>query len=65
MVLNRDADEEVVLAMELTELCQSLRVLPRAGGLLDQDYYHIVLLRAGLRARAKLIAQQQASKKRG
>ena len=37
-------------AIELTSLATRLHVLPRAGGLLDQDYYHIKLLRAGIRA---------------
>lgn len=48
--MNREPDDEVALAIELTELCEALNVLPRAGGILDQDYYHIILLRAGLRA---------------
>jgi hypothetical protein len=62
VILNREADPEVILAMELAELCQGLGVLPRTGGLLDQDYYHIVLLRAGLRAAAKLQAKNNKPK---
>jgi hypothetical protein len=34
-------------------LGKQLKVLPRSGGLLDQDYYHILLLKAGLQAMAK------------
>lgn len=56
MITNREPDEEVLLALELAELCQGLGVLPRAGGLLDQDYYHVVLLKAGLRGIAKKAA---------
>lgn len=50
MIANREADEEVQLAVELTSLATRLHVLPRSGGLLDQDYYHIKLLRAGILA---------------
>ena len=50
MISNREQDEEVQRAIELTSLATRLHVLPRAGGLLDQDYYHIKLLRAGIRA---------------
>jgi hypothetical protein len=36
--------------MELTSLCKELGALPREGGLLDQDYYHVVLMRSVLTA---------------
>lgn len=48
--MNRPPDDEVILAVELTQFCKAFHVLPRAGGVLDQDYYIITLLRAGLRA---------------
>jgi hypothetical protein len=34
--------------MELTYLCRKLGVLPKAGGLLDQDPYHVSLIKAVL-----------------
>jgi hypothetical protein len=47
-VLNREPDEEAALAIDLAVLCSELHVLPRAGGVLDQDPYELGLLRAGL-----------------
>lgn len=43
-----DDDDTVQLAVELTQLCRAFHVLPGPGGLLDQDPYHIRLLKAGL-----------------
>lgn len=37
-------DEEVAMAVEMTVLCRDLGVLPKAGGLLDQDAYHVWLI---------------------
>lgn len=54
MVLGRKMDDDVQLAIELTHLCSAFHVLPRQGGLLDQDYYHILLLNAGLYGQSKL-----------
>lgn len=48
--MSREADEEVAFAVDISSLCKALQVLPRLGGLLDQDWYHVALLRAGLRA---------------
>lgn len=48
--MSRDPDDEVFLAVELSSLCKALGVLPRPGGILDQDWYHVALLKAGLRA---------------
>lgn len=48
--MNREPDDEVLLAVELTQMCTELRILPGPGGLLDQDPYHIMLLKAGLSA---------------
>lgn len=51
MVLNRrDNEDDVIQAIELTDLCKALHVLPRSGGLLDQDPIDIRMLKAGLRA---------------
>jgi hypothetical protein len=36
------------MAIEMTLLCRQLRVLPQAGGLLDQDSYHVWLLQETL-----------------
>lgn len=45
-------DDEAALAIELASMCKTLRVLPREGGLLDQDAYQYYLLKAGLEALA-------------
>jgi hypothetical protein len=47
VVLNRpiqEDDMDVANAVELTVLCRELHCLPRPGGLLDQDSYHIWLM---------------------
>lgn len=41
---NQAPDEDVMEAIELAILCRDLKVLPRAGGLLDQDSYHVWLM---------------------
>lgn len=43
-------DDDVATAIELTVLCQDLHVLPNAGGLLDQDSYHVWLMQTVMRA---------------
>lgn len=48
--MSRDPDEEVSFAVDMTSLCKALGVLPRSGGLLDQDWYHIALMKAAIRA---------------
>lgn len=50
-------------AIEIAGLCKELGVLPRAGGLLDQDWYHVRLLKAGLYGIAKHEEYQQRTKK--
>jgi len=45
-----DADEEVLFAIQMTSMCKQFKVLPRPGGLLDQSYYHVILMQAVLRA---------------
>ena len=32
------------MAIEMTVLCRDLHVLPKTGGLLDQDSYHVWLI---------------------
>lgn len=51
--MNREADEEVALSIRLTSMCRTLHCLPRPGGLLDQDWYHVALIEAGLYAMAR------------
>jgi hypothetical protein len=46
--MKRPADREVQMAIEMTLLCRDLGVLPQAGGLLDQDAYHVWLLQETL-----------------
>jgi hypothetical protein len=41
------------MAIELTNLCQTLYALPGPGGLLDQDSYHIFMIQAVLAAQAE------------
>jgi hypothetical protein len=36
------------MAVDMTVLCRDLHVLPQAGGLLDQDSYHIWLIQETL-----------------
>lgn len=47
-MLNREADDEVAFAIELTNLCQALHCLPQPGGLLDQDGYLVSLMKTVL-----------------
>lgn len=58
-------DDEAALAIDLTSMCKAFHVLPRAGGLLDQDYYTIRLLQAGLRAFAILEELEMEKAKKG
>lgn len=46
-------DQDVADAITLTNLCQALHTLPRAGGLLDQDSYHVWLIEQVLNAQAE------------
>jgi hypothetical protein len=38
----------VATAIDITTLCRELHVLPRPGGLLDQDSYHVWLIQETL-----------------
>lgn len=49
------------MAIELTGLCQSLGVLPRGGGLLDQDSYHVYMMQCVLSAQAEKANRDQAA----
>lgn len=64
--MKREPDEEVNLALDLAALCESTHSLPRTGGVLDQDPYHLVLLRAGLYGlnKRKEFEQQKANQRR-
>jgi hypothetical protein len=42
--MNRKPDAEVLAILDVVRMCQSLNVLPRLGGLLDQDAYFAFLL---------------------
>jgi hypothetical protein len=53
LVTNREADEDTALAIELTIMAKEFHTLPHTGGLLDQDYRTIQLLRAGLHGLSK------------
>lgn len=37
----------------MAQLCKTFRCLPRPGGLLDQDWYHVELIKIGLQAMAE------------
>ena len=66
-MLNAEADAEVELAADLAYFAKVCKVLPRAGGLLDQDYYHVLLMRFGLEAlaeREKLDADKARNQRR-
>jgi len=41
--MKRKTDEEVIGIVNLVRMCQSLRALPQAGGVYDQDAYFVFL----------------------
>jgi hypothetical protein len=43
-------DPEVIEAITFVRLCQEFRTLPRTGGILDQDSYHVWLIEHVLQA---------------
>lgn len=51
--MSREPDDELAIAIEMTNLCKVLGVLPRAGGLLDQDAYDVYMMQAVLAAQAE------------
>lgn len=52
--MSREPEEDVKDAIDLTNMCQELHCLPGPGGLLDQDAYHIHMMRC------VIIAQREA-----
>lgn len=48
--MSREADLEVLQAIDLVRLCQATSTLPLPGGLLDQDSYFVFLLKTILKA---------------
>jgi hypothetical protein len=46
--MSKPPDPEVQMAVNMTVLCRDLGVLPQAGGLLDQDSYHVWLIQETL-----------------
>lgn len=44
VVLNRKPDEDVAQALALAYMCKEFNCLPNAGGLLDQDAYHVWIM---------------------
>jgi hypothetical protein len=42
--MDRKPDWEVAGILSMVRMCQGLNVLPKAGGLLDQDSYFVFLL---------------------
>jgi hypothetical protein len=58
----REGDFEVQLALEIAGLCETYGVLPRAGGLLDQDSYHVYMMRAVQSAKQKRQEREQTER---
>jgi hypothetical protein len=57
VVLNKKPEDmDVIEAMELTVMCQELHCLPSAGGLLDQDSYHVWIMNLVTSAQAERAA---------
>jgi hypothetical protein len=57
------------MAIDMTVLCRDLHVLPQAGGLLDQDSYHMYLIQETLavlneRERQEVEAEKSKAKAR-
>lgn len=48
--MTRKPDAVVAQAITMTNLCQALHVLPRAGGLFDQDALHVYMIECVLSA---------------
>jgi len=61
--MDRPSDEEVVQVLAVVRTCQSMKVLPRAGGLLDQDAYFVLLLQLVLAADSERAALDKARQK--
>lgn len=61
--MTRPMDEDVAYAIQITSLCQELHCLPRAGGLLDQDSYHVWIMEQVLLAQNKKAERDQRNAK--
>ena len=61
--MNRDPDWEVGQIISLIRMCESLHVLPQAGGLLDQDAYFVYLLQQVMLADQEKAALDRARQK--
>jgi hypothetical protein len=61
--MNRDPDDEVRFAIEMTQLCQALNCLPGPGGLLQQDSYYVWMMQIVLHAEAEKAQREQERKK--
>jgi len=61
--MNREADYEVGQILSLVRMCQNLKVLPGAGGLLDQDAYFVFLFEQVLIADNEKAALDRAKQK--
>jgi hypothetical protein len=55
---------EVNFAMELYNFCKTFHVLPKPGGLFEQDAYHMELLDAVISAVGKKTDREMAEAKR-
>jgi len=51
--MNRPPDEEVLNILKVVRMCQTLNVLPLAGGLFDQDSYFVECYEAVMMADAE------------
>jgi hypothetical protein len=51
--MNRKPEQDVVEAIDMTLLCQALHCLPRAGGLMDQDYWDVIRMKWVIEAQAE------------
>lgn len=58
-------DRETAMMIEITDFCQRLHVLPRSGGLLDQDSYLIwgIGLVMSAREQRRQLEEQQEERK--
>ncbi len=56
---------EVLGVIELTQLCKVFNVLPRAGGLLDQDAQTVAMMQMVLIAEMKRAEEEAKKAKRG
>lgn len=65
--MNRKPDPEVTQILAVVRTCQSMRCLPQAGGLLDQDSCFVFLLQVVLLAdmEREQIEQKRAAHMRG